>query len=250
MEREPKYDPAIHGGSIKRILAVDPMSFGFHNSNFLHSQKDGEGFIYVILVKNIIIHGVYIGQSTNINKRWARHKSELSKNKHENRFLQRTYNKYSSSSFYYFLIDKASIEGLTSLEQQYIDAFKKMNIRVYNIAPAGVPPKVYGKRSKETCERISLATKGKHIGRKHTLETCLKMSMTRTGKTIPGRKKLSEEQRASLSKKISISLIGNKRSLGRKQSDEVRAKISEASRNMWIKRKQKLQDTSVLIREA
>ena len=50
-------------------------------------------------IKNIINNKSYIGQSTDINKRIAKHKASLRHNKHNNSHLQNAYNKYGEDKF-------------------------------------------------------------------------------------------------------------------------------------------------------
>lgn len=78
--------------------------------------------IYKIINK---INGkCYIGSSSNLQKRNKQHFNSLSKNKHYNQYLQRSFNKYGISNFEFIIICKCNEDELINLEQYYINKIK------------------------------------------------------------------------------------------------------------------------------
>ena len=51
----------------------------------------------------------YIGQSSDIKKRWRNHKFELKNNIHNNPYLQNAFNKYGEEAFEFRIIEKTLI---------------------------------------------------------------------------------------------------------------------------------------------
>ena len=70
---------------------------------------------------------VYIGQSKNIEKRWAQHQKELKKGTHHNRNLQKHYNR--GDTFSYSILEKSSTNKATlnSLEERYISNYNSFS---------------------------------------------------------------------------------------------------------------------------
>lgn len=81
--------------------------------------------IYCIL--NLINGKLYIGQSTNLNKREYDHFRHLNNGNHPNPHLQFAFNKYGRDNFDFILITYCSEEELDELEQHYIAKYKTMD---------------------------------------------------------------------------------------------------------------------------
>jgi group I intron endonuclease len=78
--------------------------------------------IGVYKIKCTLNNKAYIGSSINIHKRWAKHKSNLNKNKHINSHLQNSWNKYGISAFEFSIIEEnISLNDLLKREQFHID---------------------------------------------------------------------------------------------------------------------------------
>lgn len=73
---------------------------------------------------------VYIGQSSNIERRCTTHKRELRLNKHENYRLQNAYNLYGEPT--HRILEITSLENLTDREIYYINKFNSIK-NGYNI---------------------------------------------------------------------------------------------------------------------
>jgi group I intron endonuclease len=67
---------------------------------------------------------VYIGSSLKLNDREYKHFWLLRNNKHDNSFLQNSYNKYGESNFDFQLVKLCDPSELVEFENYYIDLFK------------------------------------------------------------------------------------------------------------------------------
>lgn len=74
--------------------------------------------IYCIL--NIVNNKVYIGSSKNIQSRIKTHKKNLRTKKHENKYLQSSWDKYGESMFYFFVLEICPEELLIDKEKEWI----------------------------------------------------------------------------------------------------------------------------------
>lgn len=141
----------------------------------------------IYFIKNIINDRLYIGSSNNIHNRWYDHLRELRANKHYNKFLQRSFNKYGENNFVFGVLEICNQLYLFEREQFYLDTYKNL----YNIEKvAGKPPSQLGKVvSDKTRAKIADIWRG----RKHTEQTKKMLSNQKKGKT------LSENHRKNLS---------------------------------------------------
>lgn len=148
--------------------------------------------IGIYCIKNISNNKVYIGSSVNIVGRWYSHKTKLRHNKHENGYLQHSWNKYGEHSFIFEVIEETKIEYIKERENYFIEKFKCCNKKFgFNMCKTSFHSRLGLKNSKQHNEKISNSNKGKkrtpevveanrlrNIGRKHTSETIKKMSET------------------------------------------------------------------------
>lgn len=186
----------------------------------------------------------YIGSSSNIHSRWQVHINMLNRNDHHSRHLQNAWNKYGEENFLFVLLEECNPEILLIREQYYLDA----QSHEYNhCAVAGTPLGI--KRSDETKRKLVLS----HVGFSHTLDTrakmagntnasgkrtdeiCRKISEARKGRGLENTNAKGKhwKQTPEHSAKIGASKIGNKYGCGHVITDEVKAKMSEASKAMW-----------------
>lgn len=129
-------------------------------------------------ITNLVNQKVYIGQSKRLQQRLQQHRTQLESNRHFNKHLQRSYNKYGIENFKFEIIDYVdSISELDSLEGYYIELFNSSN------SNKGFNKKTYiqgkGICTEETRKKLSQS----HIGYKPSTEQI-------------------EKQRRSISKKM------------------------------------------------
>ena len=97
----------------------------------------------------------YIGQSSDIKKRWRNHKFELKNNIHNNPYLQNAFNKYGEEAFEFRIIEKTSKENLDEAEEYWIDYFDSTNPeKGYNLKYGGNSSKVRAKFLKVISKNI------------------------------------------------------------------------------------------------
>lgn len=131
-----------------------------------HQLKNVSG---VYQIRNIINDKIYIGSSKNLEYRYKSHFRALNRGNHENRYLQRAYNKYGKSNFIFEIIEFCKVDLIFEIEQywinQYIDTLKCYNIN----KNASCPPsrtKEQGNTchfSKEMREHLSKIQKQRYI---------------------------------------------------------------------------------------
>lgn len=177
-------------------------------------------------ISNIITNDFYIGSSATLDKRKIRHFCNLRNNRHINKHLQNSWNKYKESNFKFEILIICEISLLNYYEQKVIDILHpQFNKRLLAESNRGY------KLSEETRKKMSLSRKGKSIkilmnreelskirktqnlGKKHSEETKQKMSKAHLGF------KHSEESRKKMS-------FVNK---GKHLSEETKEKISKNS---------------------
>jgi group I intron endonuclease len=141
---------------------------------------------------------IYIGQSTNIKKRF-KHYKQLYNCKSQIK-LYRSLIKYSPENHKFEIIEECTLEQLNERERYFQDYYNTIGKNGLNCKLTKTKDKS-GLLSDETLCKMSKSMIGKNIGKKHNIETRLKMSKSAKGKTF------SEEHKLKLSKSISKSVI-------------------------------------------
>lgn len=166
----------------------------------------------------------YVGSASDITRRFTNHLYNLRHNKHYNKHLQSSWNKYGESNFEFHVIEYCPKEKLIEREQFYLDIFQTCKSENgFNKNPKaesclGV------KHSKEANERKSKRQKG------HTW--CRGMKMPEEFK-----KKISEIMKGNKYGSFERSEADKKRlremNKGRKFSNETKEKMSKAIAKVW-----------------
>lgn len=153
---------------------------------------------------------VYIGQTTNWNKRKREHRNSLNRNQHFNKNLQNSWNKYGEQYFSFEILEECAEDELDSKEI-FWNAYYGYpdNNKVFNFESGGHKNKHL---NEETKSKISAFNKGKVISEKHRKI----LSERKTGKnnhfygkiyTPAERKVQSERMKMVKIKKSSIDAI-------------------------------------------
>lgn len=159
----------------------------------------------IYIIYNTVTCKGYIGQSNNFTIRWKKHTRDLDSNKHKNKHLQYSWNKYGKDSFEFKILEYCEIIELTKTEQKYINLYGIDNL--YNICPAS---------------ESRLGTKWSFQSRKKLSETKKGCTPWNKGKKTSAETKLKQSE----SKKLFYKQGGKIWNLGVSPSLETRTKIS------------------------
>jgi group I intron endonuclease len=145
----------------------------------------------VYIIRNIVNNNIYIGSSVNIKKRFCQHRNSLRKNKHHNKYLQHSWNKYGEENFEFVVIEHHSYpEKILGRENKCILLYNPE----YNITRVNKEGRFI--LSEETKKKISKSNKGKSHGVKgqkiseQTRVAIVESNKKRTGKNNPNSKKV------------------------------------------------------------
>ena len=102
------------------------------------------GVIYKITC--LVNNKVYIGQSTDVNRRIETHFRELRENKHYNKYLQKDYLKYGEDNFKVTILEECIKSKLSEREKHYIKTLNARNKKFgYNMNNGDINREVAGK---------------------------------------------------------------------------------------------------------
>lgn len=122
----------------------------------------GARYTGIYCITNILTGKIYIGSSKDCYKRWHLHRHQLNQNKHDNRYLQAAWNKYTKEAFNFSILEICEKDRLIleQREQYWIDLTQCCDRFIgYNLAvTAGSQLGI--KRSQETKDKISASRMG------------------------------------------------------------------------------------------
>lgn len=170
----------------------------------------------IYAITNLINNKVYIGSSCNLKSRKYEHFRLLKNNKHVNKYLQNSFNKYGINTFNWEILeyikkceDKNILkQSLLDREQFYINKYKDDE----------------GSINQNLCYNL-LPTAGNNLGMKMSQEAKEKVSKNNARGMLG--KICSDETRLKLSK----AKKGNKYWLGKNHSEETILKLSKINKN-------------------
>lgn len=104
---------------------------------------------------------IYVGSAQNLRKRWRSHRSDLNRGKHNNRYLQRAWDKNGEENFTFTVLEEVEKdEHLIPTEQKWLDLTRSYDQEIgYNILPTAGSPLGY-KHSAEAKRKIAVANGG------------------------------------------------------------------------------------------
>ena len=170
-------------------------------------------------ITNTQTNKCYIGQSSNVSKRFAQHLNALKKNRHHSMHLQNSFNFYGEKAFTFEIIEMCPINILNQREKHWIKYYDSFN-NGYNMSVGGETTTLGYKYTDEQRKAKSESRKGKcYI----TAEGLKRISIAHKGKIVgkETRKKISEQRKL---------LKGSPTIKHTKESIE---KIIESNKNTW-----------------
>ena len=188
----------------------------------------------VYAIKNTANGKLYIGSAAGgFRRRWNLHLCQLRRGIHDNRYLQRAWDKWGEDSFVFVILTICEPCFCITNEQHFIDNYQAANRRYgYNLSPTAGSA-LGCKHSAESRMKMSVACRGKP----KSAETRLKISLSKLGK--PMNREAAARSAASRRglkwtperrRQASLRMMGNSRSRGVIRSQEYRLKLSLAKR--------------------
>lgn len=188
-------------------------------------------------IENKINGKIYVGSAVNIRMRWNGHKSELSRNIHGNKKLQRSWNKYGREAFEFLILQEVENKSdLLTIEQQWIDSSQCIK-NGYNILPVA-GSRLGVKQTEEHKKKISIANSGKTRTKEH--QEKLNASNRGNKRSDETKQKLSEAHKRRLPRTEESKNKTSESLKGRVFSEETRGKISLAAKNITPEHRAKL----------
>lgn len=190
----------------------------------------------IYIIRNTATDMVYIGSSVDIQGRFRHHKSLLTRNKHQNKYLQHSWNKYGKESFEFSVLEET--EDLINREQFWMDQY----VDKYNFLSAFRKAGEFH-HTEESKAKIGVAASKNRTGLKHSEETKEKIGKRCRGKSY---EELYGKEKANKMKEIirqrNLNRIYVK---GRLASDETKSKMSESMKGkpQSEEKKKKCSDT-------
>jgi len=174
-------------------------------------------------INNLVTGGAYIGQSSDIQRRMAKHWYTLKNGTHANEHLQHSFNDHGQENFQYEIVEVLNdISEFDEREMYWID-FYKSNARDY-----GYNIEHGGQHNRIVVEETRLKMRNARLGKRISPEIVAKLKL----KTVP---QSVREQISKTMKERGIN-VGNKNPrygkqgarLGMVNSEETRKKIKES----------------------
>lgn len=190
---------------------------------------------------------VYVGQTTNLRRRWSAHNRLLKLNRHHCPPLQNAWNKYGEREFSVDLL--LPVVDVVLLNVFEVWAFALVpKTSMFNVGSPGASM-LGRKHTEETRRKMSASRRGVKLGAEHRLkisetlknhtvseETRAKLRATRVGvpQSAETRRNMSKAQQNRTPEHLKNIADANR---GAKRSDETRRNISEAIKKHWEKRR-------------
>lgn len=169
------------------------------------------GIYCIINIKN---NKNYIGQSRNLSSRKIHHFYLLRHERHNNRYLQKDFQKYGECNFSYCVLEKCSKQLLNKKEIYWIKYYKTIHPKGYNLTAGGTTNQEISKQARINLSKAQMGNKY-CLGNKLTNEHKINLS-----KALKGRK-FSKQHKLKISKTL----------MGHFVSKKTKYKQSQAKKN-------------------
>lgn len=208
------------------------------------NSKEKFSFSCIYLLTNLVNQKKYVGQAQNCYTRMR----QYLRGNDKHRLIGKALLKYGIDNFDLTLLEtNLSLENLDQMEQYWMDYYQSYNLDIgYNVCKEAGTTRGYHHTESDKAKMSEIALKrfaehpeyrlsgekSPHYGKHPSKETREKMSASRMGNQNAKGKTwvMSEETKT----KISNALKGKQNCLGRKLSEETKAKIAESNRNRVI----------------
>lgn len=141
--------------------------------------------IGIYKITNLVNGMVYIGQTgQNFQRRYWLHQWKLRDGTHDNKYLQRAWNKYGEEGFEFSVVEITTKDKLNDKEIYWIDYFRN-GVGCYSIQDGGKEKCLVKYVSAASRKLVGEKNREHMLGRKATDKTKKKMSETRTGLYVP-----------------------------------------------------------------
>jgi group I intron endonuclease len=124
--------------------------------NFLAVKQSGtneqelvvsEKIVGIYAIRNTENGHKYYGSSSDMRKRWGKHRRLLRKGNHFNPYLQAAWNLYGEELFEFIVMERCEVDDLKQLEQEYLNQHPEYNLSTDTSAPRrGLPLPESGKQ--------------------------------------------------------------------------------------------------------
>lgn len=172
-----------------------------------HTARQRRAGVYFIVSPS---GSIYIGSSTELDRRKVKHFGDLKRGNHHCKGLQNAFNKY-CADLQFYIVERCEPEKVYEREQWWLDNWRIFTAAIYNSSTFAH----HTEQTLEIRERISTSK----IGKTKSVETRLKMSASKKGI------KFSPEHIENLRKSHIGKVSTRKGKPGKPMSDETREKI-------------------------
>ena len=126
-------------------------------------------------IRNKVTGKYYVGETLYLRKREIQHFSNLKTNKHENDYLQKSYNKYGKDAFEFIILEadnSFTLEELNEKEKYYIEYFDSYK-NGYNLTVGGegTQGRLLTEEEKKRKSEEMKGEKNHFYGKQHSQET-------------------------------------------------------------------------------